>query len=152
MDAGRVGIGGFSDGASYALSLGLTNGDLFTHVLAFSPGFMRPASQVGRPKVRRPGAWCRAPLAGRARSRWYTTAQIQRFAWPRPTAHWAQPPQVYISHGVHDAVLSIQHCSRRLVPRLQHSGYSVAYREFDGPHVVPDECAREAVELLCGAG
>ncbi len=33
-------IGGFSNGATYALSLGLTNGDLFTHVIAMSPGFM----------------------------------------------------------------------------------------------------------------
>jgi phospholipase/carboxylesterase len=31
--------------------LGLTNGDLFTYVLAFSPGFMAPAAQVGSPRV-----------------------------------------------------------------------------------------------------
>jgi phospholipase/carboxylesterase len=36
VDPRRVGIGGFSDGASYALILGLPNGDVFTHVLAFS--------------------------------------------------------------------------------------------------------------------
>jgi predicted esterase len=47
----RVAVGGFSDGASYALSLGLTNGDLFTHVLAFSPGFMVPAAQKGKPHI-----------------------------------------------------------------------------------------------------
>ncbi|HYP02857.1 MAG TPA: PHB depolymerase family esterase [Pyrinomonadaceae bacterium] len=46
-----VAIGGFSDGASYALSLGLTNGDLFTHVIAFSPGFMAPASRQGKPRL-----------------------------------------------------------------------------------------------------
>ena len=51
IDPGRVAIGGFSDGASYALSLGLTNGDLFTHVLAFSPGFMAPARRRGSPRV-----------------------------------------------------------------------------------------------------
>jgi phospholipase/carboxylesterase len=34
IDPVRLAIGGFSDGASYALSLGITNGDLFTHVLA----------------------------------------------------------------------------------------------------------------------
>lgn len=50
IDPERVAIGGFSDGASYALSLGLTNGDLFTHVIAFSPGFMAPASRVGSPR------------------------------------------------------------------------------------------------------
>ena len=39
IDPKRVGVAGFSDGATYALSLGLVNGDLFTHVAAFSPGF-----------------------------------------------------------------------------------------------------------------
>jgi phospholipase/carboxylesterase len=47
----RMAIGGFSDGASYALSLGLTNGDLFSHIIAFSPGFMEPAARRGRPKI-----------------------------------------------------------------------------------------------------
>lgn len=47
----RIAIGGFSDGASYALSLGVTNGDLFTHVVAFSPGFMAPASEHGTPAL-----------------------------------------------------------------------------------------------------
>ena len=46
----RIAVGGFSDGASYALSLGLTNGDLFTHVIAFSPGFMAPSREVGEPR------------------------------------------------------------------------------------------------------
>ncbi|MEP7067370.1 MAG: alpha/beta hydrolase-fold protein [Gemmatimonadota bacterium] len=49
IDPRRLTVGGFSDGASYALSLGLTNGDLFTHVIAFSPGFVAPADHVGRP-------------------------------------------------------------------------------------------------------
>ena len=31
IDPSKVAIAGFSDGASYALSVGLTNGDLFTH-------------------------------------------------------------------------------------------------------------------------
>lgn len=51
IDPARIAIEGFSDGASYALSLGLTNGDLFTHVLAFSPGFMAPARQEGKPRL-----------------------------------------------------------------------------------------------------
>ena len=46
-----VGFGGFSDGASYALSVGLANGDLAAAVLAFSPGFAAPPAQVGRPRV-----------------------------------------------------------------------------------------------------
>ena len=49
VDRLRLGIGGFSDGASYALSLGFTNGHLFSHILAFSPGFMAPAMYEGRP-------------------------------------------------------------------------------------------------------
>ena len=44
-------ISGFSDGASYALSLGITNGDLFPTVMAFSPGFMAPRGQYGRPRI-----------------------------------------------------------------------------------------------------
>ena len=51
VDPARVGVGGYSDGASYALSLGLSNGDLFTHVMAFSPGFMAPAGRVGAPRI-----------------------------------------------------------------------------------------------------
>lgn len=51
IDAARLAIGGFSDGASYALSLGVSNGDLFTHVLAFSPGFMAPHALSGRPRL-----------------------------------------------------------------------------------------------------
>jgi phospholipase/carboxylesterase len=47
----RVGVGGFSDGASYALSLGLANGDLFDAVLAFSPGFVAPPAQEGHPRI-----------------------------------------------------------------------------------------------------
>lgn len=51
VDPTHVAVGGFSDGASYALSVGITNGDLFTHVIAFSPGFMAPADQVGAPRI-----------------------------------------------------------------------------------------------------
>lgn len=51
VDAGRLAIGGVSDGASYALSLGLCNGDVFPTVLAFSPGFLVAPEPVGRPRV-----------------------------------------------------------------------------------------------------
>ena len=108
IDPRRLAIGGFSDGASYALSLGLTNGDLFTHVIAFSPGFMAPASQVGQPRC-------------------------------------------YVSHGTRDAVLPIDQCSRRLVPRLERAGYDVRYHEFDGPHTVPPDIAREALDWFAAA-
>ena len=40
IDRNRLAIGGFSDGASYALSLGLANGDVFSYVIAFSPSFI----------------------------------------------------------------------------------------------------------------
>ena len=103
VDPGRLAIGGFSDGASYALSVGIANGDLFTHVIAFSPGFIAPGDQQGMPRC-------------------------------------------FISHGTNDEVLPIDRCSRRIVPQLQRSRYDVLYREFDGPHTVPPEIAREAVE------
>ena len=107
----RLAIGGFSDGASYALSLGITNGLLFSHVLAFSPGFSAPGGREGQPRI-------------------------------------------YVSHGTRDAVLPIANCSRRIVPALQRAGYDVRYQEFDGPHTVPPEVAREAVDwfLGCEAG
>jgi predicted esterase len=49
FDPARVGVAGFSDGASYALSLGLANGDLFSKVMAFSPGFQAADRRQGRP-------------------------------------------------------------------------------------------------------
>lgn len=103
VDPKRIAAEGFSDGASYALSLGITNGDLFSHVIAFSPGFMVPKDQRGKPRI-------------------------------------------YVSHGKRDQVLSIEACSRKIVPRLQDAGYQVVYREFDGPHTVPEDIAREALE------
>jgi predicted esterase len=51
VDQEKMALGGFSDGASYALSLGVSNGDLLTHLIAYSPGFFVHAQLVGRPKV-----------------------------------------------------------------------------------------------------
>jgi phospholipase/carboxylesterase len=31
--------------------LGITNGDLFTHAIGFSPGFVAPAGRTGSPRV-----------------------------------------------------------------------------------------------------
>jgi predicted esterase len=107
VDRRRLAIGGFSDGASYALSLGLANGDLVSHIVAFSPGFAGPGQRHDRPSV-------------------------------------------YISHGTRDEVLSINKCSRRIVPVLRDAGYQVTYREFDGPHTVPVAIAHEALTWLCG--
>jgi len=51
VDAERTAIGGFSDGATYALSLGLINGDLFRKIVAFSPGFLIDGPPAGQPHV-----------------------------------------------------------------------------------------------------
>ena len=50
-DVTGVAFSGFSDGASYALSIGLANGDLGDAVVAYSPGFLAPPEQVGAPRV-----------------------------------------------------------------------------------------------------
>ena len=101
----RIALCGFSDGASYALSLGLMNGDLFGHVLAFSPGFMVHPQPVGKPKI-------------------------------------------FLTHGTRDQILDIDRTSRVLVPRLKKEGYTVEYREFDGPHTVPRTLLRDAVTWM----
>ena len=51
IDTTRLGLAGVSDGASYALSLGLANGDTFASVIALSPGFVAPPALVGKPRV-----------------------------------------------------------------------------------------------------
>lgn len=51
VDPGRLAVAGFSDGATYALTLGLINGDLFRRVIAFSPGFIVDGTPHGRPAV-----------------------------------------------------------------------------------------------------
>ncbi len=105
VDRSRLAIGGFSDGATYALSLGLTNGDLFSHLIAFSPGGAAPGDRRGRPRV-------------------------------------------FVSHGVGDTVLSIDHVRGELVPSLRRGGHDVTFREFAGGHRVPRDVAREAVAWL----
>jgi phospholipase/carboxylesterase len=106
VDARRVAVAGFSDGASYSLGLGLANGDLFSRIVAFSPGFV-------------PGGARREGM-----------------------------PAVFVSHGSADDVLPIDRTSREVVPALRDDGYDVTYREFTGPHTVPAEVAREAVDWL----
>jgi phospholipase/carboxylesterase len=51
VDPARLTIEGFSDGATYAIGVGLTNGDLFQRVIAFSPGFILPVDAHARPHV-----------------------------------------------------------------------------------------------------
>lgn len=51
VDRKRLALGGHSDGASYALSFGIGVGDLFSQILAFSPGVMTPVDAVGKPRI-----------------------------------------------------------------------------------------------------
>jgi predicted esterase len=51
VDPKRIAVGGFSDGATYAISLGLQNGELFRRVLAFSPGFYVGGLAQGKPSI-----------------------------------------------------------------------------------------------------
>ncbi len=51
IDPERVAIEGFSDGGSYALALGLANGDFFRWIFAFSPGFVAPPEAFGHPHI-----------------------------------------------------------------------------------------------------
>lgn len=46
IDKCKVAIGGFSDGASYALSLGVRNANLVHGAVAFSPGFLIPPTRM----------------------------------------------------------------------------------------------------------
>lgn len=52
VDSTGVLISGFSDGATYALAIGRANGDLFSRIVAYSPGFIRDIPQaIGRPPI-----------------------------------------------------------------------------------------------------
>ena len=51
IDPSRVAMAGFSDGASYSLSIGLANGDMFCAVFGFSPGVIVPGEFRGHPPV-----------------------------------------------------------------------------------------------------
>jgi len=51
LDPTRLGFAGFSDGGSYALSTGMTNGDVASHVMVFSAGFMSVFQQNGAPRI-----------------------------------------------------------------------------------------------------
>ncbi|KQP11425.1 esterase [Methylobacterium sp. Leaf99] len=51
LDPQRFVFAGHSDGGSYALSLGLANGDVVTHVVASSAGFLSVHCQAGAPRI-----------------------------------------------------------------------------------------------------
>lgn len=59
IDASRITLAGFSDGASYALSLGIGAGDVYSRIIAFSPGILQPRATLrpgsgqakGKPRI-----------------------------------------------------------------------------------------------------
>lgn len=51
LDAEHVGLGGVSDGAGYALSMGLAYGNVFNHVIVMSGGLMIPFRKQGKPRI-----------------------------------------------------------------------------------------------------
>lgn len=51
VDARRIAVAGFSDGATYALALARSNGDLFSRGIAFSPGFLLPVMPRKLPRL-----------------------------------------------------------------------------------------------------
>ena len=105
VDASRIVISGFSDGGTYALAVGRANGDLFSRIAAYSPGYLIDVTPVDRPSI-------------------------------------------LISHGTDDTILPIDRTSRVIVPKLRRAGYTVDYREFDGPHAVRTEIVEEMARTL----
>jgi phospholipase/carboxylesterase len=51
VDPARITMSGFSDGATYALGMGLANGDVFSRLAIFAPGFVLPVVPVGLPDI-----------------------------------------------------------------------------------------------------
>lgn len=51
IDHTKVAIGGVSDGANYALNMGLAYGDTFNHVMVFSAGTLATFRRQGKPRV-----------------------------------------------------------------------------------------------------
>jgi len=116
INSGQIGIEGFSDGATYALSLGLANQDLFTSIMAFSPGFMYfPPDTTLAPSTE-------------------TVGTVRH------------PPKIFFSHGKQDRVLSVERCSRRIAKQLKQCGFEHHYLEFEGGHTIPSFVLKEAVK------
>lgn len=51
IDPSHVALGGHSDGAGYALAMGLAYGDVFNHLMIFSAGMLIPFRKQGRPRI-----------------------------------------------------------------------------------------------------
>jgi phospholipase/carboxylesterase len=51
LDRGHVALAGVSDGAGYALSMGLAYGEPFNHIMVFAGGQMHPFRYRGKPRL-----------------------------------------------------------------------------------------------------
>jgi phospholipase/carboxylesterase len=51
VDRSHVAMGGVSDGANYALSMGLAYGDIFNHLMIFAAGMFIPFRRQGKPRI-----------------------------------------------------------------------------------------------------
>ncbi len=51
LDPDHVALAGVSDGAGYALSMGLAYGNVFQHLMVFSGGLMIPFRKQGKPRI-----------------------------------------------------------------------------------------------------
>ena len=51
IDPAEVIMSGFSDGGTYSLAVGRANGDLFSRVVAYSPGFLIDVAPQGKPPI-----------------------------------------------------------------------------------------------------
>jgi phospholipase/carboxylesterase len=51
LDPAHLAFAGHSDGGSYALSSGITNGHIVTHIIVSSAGFMSVQLQAGAPRI-----------------------------------------------------------------------------------------------------
>jgi phospholipase/carboxylesterase len=103
IDPARVAIAGFSDGGIEALGIGIANGDLFSRIMAYSPGAL--------------------------------------------FAPWIQgKPEIFISHGTNDTVLSFEFDRDFIAGKLTQATYDVTFVPFDGGHIVPSAIARQSAE------
>lgn len=108
IDDARIAVLGFSDGASYGLSLALANPDVFSTALVWAAGFCLP------PPAPPPAL----PWEGSGTQR--------------------SGPRVLMWHGTEDTVFDINSISMPLRERLVQAGYPVTYHaEEGGRHVCP---------------
>lgn len=57
-------------------------------------------------------------------------------------------PPILISHGNQDAILSFEHTSQQIVPRLSEQGYQVDFRQFTGGHAISIATMEDFVRSL----